>query len=115
MSEDVIDQTTGATPSTGTEDAAASATLPVADLEDDVAEDLEELREGVAETIEMIRPALQMDGGDIALVDVDDACTVTVQLHGSCVGCPASVQTLKAGVERIMMDRHPAVREVIAL
>lgn len=69
----------------------------------------------VSETLELIRPALQMDGGDISLVDVDDDNVVSVSLHGSCVGCPASVATLKAGVERILMDRVPEVREVVAI
>lgn len=69
----------------------------------------------VSETLELIRPALQMDGGDIALVGIDDENVVSVSLHGSCVGCPASVATLKAGVERILMDRVPEVREVVAV
>lgn len=71
--------------------------------------------ERVSETLELIRPALQMDGGDIALVGVDDENVVSVSLHGSCVGCPASLATLKAGVERILMDRVPEVREVVAI
>lgn len=69
----------------------------------------------VSETLELIRPALQMDGGDISLIEVDDDNVVSVSLHGSCVGCPASVATLKAGVERILMDRVPEVREVVAI
>lgn len=66
----------------------------------------------VEDVIELIRPALQMDGGDIELVDIDDDANVRVELHGACVGCPASLQTLKAGVERILKDRIPAVNEV---
>lgn len=69
----------------------------------------------VSETLELIRPALQMDGGDISLIEVDDDNVVSVSLHGSCVGCPASLATLKAGVERILMDRVPEVREVVAV
>ncbi len=68
----------------------------------------------VVRTIEVIRPALQADGGDIILHDVDeDTGVVKVELIGACVGCPASTQTLKAGIERIMRDRIDGVTEVI--
>ena len=67
----------------------------------------------VEEVIEIIRPAIQADGGDISLVDVDmDSGIVTVELHGACVSCPASTVTMKAGIERIMKDRVPGVTEV---
>ncbi len=72
------------------------------------------MREQVEKTIEVIRPALQADGGDIVLRDVDETTgIVTVTLIGACVGCPASTQTLKAGIERIMRDRVDGVTEVI--
>ena len=72
------------------------------------------MREQVEKTIEVIRPALQADGGDIVLHDVDEATgVVKVELTGACVGCPASTQTLKAGIERIMRDRVDGVTEVI--
>lgn len=72
------------------------------------------MREQVEATIEVIRPALQADGGDIILHDVDDATgIVSVELIGACVGCPASTQTLKAGIERIMRDRVDGVTEVV--
>lgn len=68
----------------------------------------------VEEVIEIIRPAIQADGGDISLIDVDaDSGVVTVELHGACVSCPASTVTMKAGIERIMKDRIPAVNAVI--
>ncbi len=68
----------------------------------------------VAEVIEIIRPAIQADGGDIELLDVDEATgVVQVQLTGACVSCPASTVTMKAGIERIMKDRVPGVTEVI--
>ncbi len=70
----------------------------------------------VEETIEAIRPALQADGGDIVLRSVDELTgIVTVTLTGACVSCPASTQTLKAGVERIMRDRVDGVTEVVAI
>ncbi len=72
------------------------------------------MREQVLEVIEILRPAIQADGGDIELVDIDEATgVVTVQLMGACVSCPASTVTMKAGIERIMKDRIPGVTEVI--
>lgn len=72
------------------------------------------MREQVEATIEVIRPALQADGGDIVLHEVDETTgIVSVELTGACVGCPASSQTLKAGIERIMRDRVDGVTEVI--
>lgn len=72
------------------------------------------MRTQVEETIEVIRPALQADGGDIILRDVNEETgVVSVSLTGACVNCPASTQTLKAGIERIMRDRIDGVTEVI--
>jgi len=74
------------------------------------------MRSKVEATIEVIRPALQADGGDIELVDVDeDTGVVTVRLVGACGTCPVSSETLKGGVERIMRDRIDGVTEVIDL
>lgn len=74
------------------------------------------MRTQVEETIEVIRPALQADGGDIILRDVDENTgIITVTLIGACGTCPASGQTLKAGIERIMRDRIDGVTEVINL
>lgn len=74
------------------------------------------MRTQVEETIEVIRPALQADGGDIVLKEVDESTgIVTVNLVGSCGTCPASDQTLKAGIERIMRDRVDGVTEVVAV
>ena len=71
-------------------------------------------RARVEEVIAIIRPAIQADKGDIRLGDVDEeAGIVKVELQGACVSCPASTQTLKAGIERIMKDRVPGVNEVI--
>ena len=72
------------------------------------------MRALVEETIEVIRPALQADGGDIVLRDVDeDTGVVSVTLVGACGTCPVSTQTLKAGIERIMKDRIDGVTEVV--
>jgi Fe-S cluster biogenesis protein NfuA len=72
------------------------------------------LREKVEATIEAIRPAIQADGGDIFLREVDESTgVVTVELVGACVSCPASTVTLKAGIERILKDRVEGVTEVV--
>ena len=72
------------------------------------------MRAQVEATIEVIRPALQADGGDIVLHAVhEDTGLVEVELVGACVGCPMSDQTLKVGVERIMRDRVDGVTRVI--
>jgi Fe-S cluster biogenesis protein NfuA len=72
------------------------------------------MRDQVEATIEVIRPALQADGGDVILRGVDETTgIVSVELIGACVGCPASNQTLKAGIERIMRDRVGGVTEVV--
>jgi NFU1 iron-sulfur cluster scaffold homolog, mitochondrial len=63
-----------------------------------------------------IRPAVQEDGGDIRYVSFDDESgLVTVQLAGSCVGCPSSAVTLKQGVENMLMHYIPEVKAVVAL
>jgi len=68
------------------------------------------------DAIELIRPALQADGGDIRIVEIhDDTGIVDVELLGACVGCPASTMTLKAGVERILKDRVTGLTEVRAI
>ena len=74
------------------------------------------MRTQVEETIEAIRPALQADGGDIVLRDVDESTgVVTVTLVGACGTCPARRQTLKAGIERIMKDRVDGVTEIVSV
>jgi Fe-S cluster biogenesis protein NfuA len=71
--------------------------------------DLEKLREA----LDYIRPAVQADGGDLILLGAEDG-KVNLQMVGACGGCPLSMMTLKAGIERILKDRVPGVREVIA-
>ncbi|MGI9608241.1 MAG: NifU family protein [Acidimicrobiales bacterium] len=68
----------------------------------------------VAKVIAAVRPAVQADKGDIELISVDtETGIIEVELKGACTSCPASSQTLKAGVERIMKDRVPGVTEVV--
>jgi Fe-S cluster biogenesis protein NfuA len=74
------------------------------------------MRDEIDKVIQVIRPAIQADNGDIFLREVDEENgVVTVELVGACVSCPASTVTLKAGVERILKDRVPGVTEVINL
>ena len=69
----------------------------------------------VKEVIEAVRPMLQRDGGDIELVSIEEDKTVKVRLQGACKGCPGAAMTLKMGVERVMKERVPEVKEVIAV
>ncbi len=72
------------------------------------------MRDEVEKVIEVIRPAIQADNGDVILHEVDeDSGVVTVELIGACVTCPASTVTLKAGLERILKDRVEGVTEVV--
>ena len=72
------------------------------------------MRSQVEACLDVIRPALQADNGDVELVDVDeDNGVVTVRLVGACGTCPVSTQTLKGGIERIMRDRVDGVTEVV--
>ena len=70
--------------------------------------------EVLTSTLEYIRPALQADGGDLVLLGVDEG-VVKLQMVGACGGCPMSMMTLKAGIERILMDRVPGVTGVDAI
>src|SRR5688572_3330983 len=67
------------------------------------------------EAVEAIRPALQSDGGDMRVIELDEESgRVDIELLGACGGCPMSSMTLKAGIERILMDRVPGLTEVRA-
>jgi Fe-S cluster biogenesis protein NfuA len=68
----------------------------------------------VREALELVRPAIQMDGGDIRLESIEGG-TVVVALSGTCESCPISPVTLKAGVERLLRERVPSVTEVVAI
>lgn len=70
-------------------------------------------KEQVKAVLELIRPSLQADGGDVQFVDVDENGVVSVELQGACKGCPMSQMTLANGVERILKDRVPGVTSVV--
>ena len=72
------------------------------------------MKERVAKVIERIRPAVQQDGGDIELVDVENGL-VKLRLVGSCAGCPSSMMTLKAGIEETVKREVPEIQQVIAV
>jgi len=72
------------------------------------------MRGKVEEALKEIRPMLQADGGDVELVDVQDG-VVKVRLRGACMGCPMATMTLQQGIKRILMEKVPEVKDVIAL
>ena len=71
-------------------------------------------KEKVEGVLNKIRPSLLADGGDVELVDVNDG-TVTLKLTGACAGCPFSTMTLKMGIEKILKNEIPEVKEVVAV
>jgi Fe-S cluster biogenesis protein NfuA len=71
------------------------------------------MKEQVQEVLELIRPALQADGGDVELVDVSEDGIVSVRLTGACGSCPMSTMTLKMGIERTLTEKIPQVKEVV--
>lgn len=73
------------------------------------------LEKRVAEVLELIRPAVQDDGGDIKLVAVDSDGTVKIRFLGACIGCPSSEITLRDGISRNLRERVPEVTAVIAV
>jgi len=84
------------------------------DVEEALTDDERKQRlEDLTALIDMIRPAVQQDGGDLLLVEADvEKGLVEVMLQGSCSSCAISTTTLQAGVERILTDRLPWVTEV---
>lgn len=75
----------------------------------------QEVKERVTEALEMIRPYLKADGGDVELVNITEEGIVEVKLTGACVGCPMSQMTLRAGVERALIREVPEIRRVEAI
>ncbi len=74
------------------------------------------MKERVEEALDLIRPALQNDGGNVELIDVDEAAgIVKVKLVGACGSCPMSQLTLRMGVERVLKEQIPEITEVVAV
>ncbi|MEM7754535.1 MAG: NifU family protein [Planctomycetota bacterium] len=74
-----------------------------------------ELHDRVARVIELMRPAIQADGGDLEFLEVTANGIARVRLHGACVGCPSSSLTLKVGIERNLMNHVPEISGVEAI
>lgn len=72
------------------------------------------MREKVEAALKKIRPALRADGGDVELVDVSDGI-VKLRLRGACAGCPMATMTLKHGIERVLKEQVPEIKEVVAI
>ena len=77
-------------------------------------QEVSRMQDRVARVIERIRPAVQMDGGDIELVGIDNG-VVKLRLVGACHGCPSSMMTLKAGIERAIRSEVPEITGVEAV
>jgi Fe-S cluster biogenesis protein NfuA len=73
------------------------------------------VREKVQGVLDLIRPAVQADGGDVELVQVGDDGTVQIRFHGACHGCPSSSMTLHQGIERNLREKVPEVTRVVAV
>lgn len=71
--------------------------------------------EKLQSVLDRIRPAIQSDGGDVELVNIREDNVVEVRLTGACKGCPMATLTLKAGIERIIKEEIPEVKEVISV
>lgn len=72
------------------------------------------MKEKVEAALDEIRPALQADGGGVDLISVVDG-VVSVKLTGACGGCPMSTMTLKMGIERVLKEKLPEIKEVVAV
>lgn len=69
--------------------------------------------EEVKKVLDMIRPALQADGGDVEFVECTEDGIVKVKLVGACGHCPMSTMTLKNGIEKTLKEKVPGVKEVV--
>ncbi len=72
-------------------------------------------RERVQEVLNKVRPSLQADGGDCELIKVREDGVIEVKLQGACGNCPMATLTLKAGIERVLKEEIPEVKEVISV
>ena len=73
------------------------------------------MKDKVEKTLDKVRGMLMADGGNVELVDVTDDGVVKLRLTGACSGCPMSSMTLKMGIERILKEEIPQVKEVISV
>ena len=73
------------------------------------------MREKVEEALEKVRPMLMADGGNVELVEVTADGVVKIKLQGACGCCPMSQMTLKMGIERVLKQAVPEIKEVVAV
>ena len=69
----------------------------------------------IKKTLDNVRPYLQEDGGDVEFLEVTDEGIVKVKLMGACVDCPLSMMTLRAGIERALLNAVPGIKRVEAI
>ena len=74
-----------------------------------------EILDKIKHAIEVVRPYLVSDGGDVELIEVTGDLIVKVRLIGACQGCPFSEQTLKAGIEHAIRNEVPDIKELVAI
>ncbi len=74
-----------------------------------------DLKQKVESSLDKVRGSLRADGGDVELVEVSDDGVVKLQLTGACAGCPMSTMTLKMGIEKVLREDIPEVKEVVAV
>lgn len=96
-------RTTVATPSGG---GLGAPTIPMS-----TSSDTSSLLTRIEDALERIRPALQADGGDVELLEVEGS-VARVKMVGACGGCPMSMMTLKAGIEAAIIDAVPEITSV---
>ena len=72
------------------------------------------MKEKVEAVLTKVRPALQADGGDVELIDVNEG-VVSLKLKGACAGCPMATMTLRQGIERVLREQIPEIKEVVAV
>lgn len=88
---------------------------PVGGLVLNMPEATPEVRQKVTKVVDLIRPAIQADGGDVELVGITPEGVAEIRLHGACVGCPSSTMTLQVGIERNLRAHVPEIKGVRAV
>jgi Fe-S cluster biogenesis protein NfuA len=73
------------------------------------------MKEQIEKALAKVRPMLTADGGDVELVEVTDDGVVKLRLTGTCGCCPMSQMTLKMGIEKVLREEVPGIKEVIAI
>jgi len=76
---------------------------------------MSDLKQKVEDALNEVRPTLQADGGNVDLISISDEGKVTVKLTGACGGCPMSQMTLKMGIEKVIKQRVPEIKEVVSV